>query len=346
MPQKQHKALFLESKYGEFKVKDRDTPKPGPGELLVRNEAVALNPVEWKIQTYGISIEDYPAILGYDIAGMVEEIGEGVSGYLKGDRVFFQGSVPPDRAGFQQYTIAVAEFTAKIPPNLSFDEAASVPSGLASAVIGLYTPKPHGPGNTPPFDTSARGIYAKKPLVVLGGSASVGQNVIQLAKLSGFSPIITTASSGNEVYLKSLGATHIIDRTIPLSNLSNEITKITTAPIELVYDAVASEETQQTGYDILADGGHLVMILSQKFKASSAKKTTFNFFGSWSDPQRRELGVALHGVLTGLLEQGLIKPNRVEVLPGGLNGVQLGLDKLKANQVSGGKLLIRPQETV
>ncbi|KAG6853810.1 hypothetical protein H0H87_008284, partial [Tephrocybe sp. NHM501043] len=70
------KALFLESKSGSCTVKERMVPKPGPGQLLVRVEAAALNPVDWKIQKWGLFIETYPAILGRDISGVVEELGE------------------------------------------------------------------------------------------------------------------------------------------------------------------------------------------------------------------------------------------------------------------------------
>ncbi|TFK81308.1 hypothetical protein K466DRAFT_502360, partial [Polyporus arcularius HHB13444] len=56
----QQKVLVLQAKQGEFALKTRDVPKPGPGDVLVKNVAVGLNPVEWKIQTWGILVEKYP----------------------------------------------------------------------------------------------------------------------------------------------------------------------------------------------------------------------------------------------------------------------------------------------
>ena len=82
-----HKALLLEKKFGGYAVGDIPTPKPGPGELLVKVHAAALNPVDWKIQKYGIFIETFPAILGSDVAGEVVELGTGVSSFKVGDRV-------------------------------------------------------------------------------------------------------------------------------------------------------------------------------------------------------------------------------------------------------------------
>ena len=81
------KALLLDAKFGKFVVNTIPVPKPGPGEILVKVKAAALNPVDWKVQKYGIFVEKYPAILGTDVAGDVEELGEGVTDFKKGDRV-------------------------------------------------------------------------------------------------------------------------------------------------------------------------------------------------------------------------------------------------------------------
>jgi NADPH:quinone reductase-like Zn-dependent oxidoreductase len=81
------KALILDAKLGNFTVGTAPVAKPGSGEILVKVKAAALNPVDWKVQKYGIVVEKFPAILGFDIAGDVEEIGEGVTELRKGDRV-------------------------------------------------------------------------------------------------------------------------------------------------------------------------------------------------------------------------------------------------------------------
>ena len=84
----QQKALFFQTpNNGDFVIGARDIPKPGPGQVLVKIHAAALNPVDWKIRESG-RIEKYPAILGLDAAGTVEEIGDGVDGFKNGDRVY------------------------------------------------------------------------------------------------------------------------------------------------------------------------------------------------------------------------------------------------------------------
>lgn len=80
-------ALFLEKPKGDFVVQSRDIPTPPAGEILIKIHATALNPVDWKIQKYAAFIKNYPAILGTDLAGEVETLGEGVTKFKKGDRM-------------------------------------------------------------------------------------------------------------------------------------------------------------------------------------------------------------------------------------------------------------------
>ena len=83
----QQKALFLQAKRGDFAVGTREVAKPGPGDILVKNTAVGINALEWKIQAFGIFVENYPAILGLDAAGVVEAVGEGVTQFAPGDKM-------------------------------------------------------------------------------------------------------------------------------------------------------------------------------------------------------------------------------------------------------------------
>lgn len=87
MSPKVQKALFVVSKGGEFAVQDTAVPSPGPGEILARVDATALNPVDWKIKYLYQDLIQYPGILGSDGAGVVVEIGDGVTGWKKGDKM-------------------------------------------------------------------------------------------------------------------------------------------------------------------------------------------------------------------------------------------------------------------
>ncbi|KAF8577407.1 GroES-like protein [Ramaria rubella] len=363
----EQKALLLVAKQGGFELGTCTIPQPGPDDILVKILATALNPIDWKIQKYGVFYDKFPAVVGTDAAGVVEQIGSNVTGFKKGDRVIihhplasvYQGLFTEDKATFREYSIVPAEIVAKIPDNISFDQAATVPLGLATAAIGLYNASSgeeitrggdefdyapygvHGAGLTAPWKPSGEGKYKGQGILIFGGSSSVGQYAIQLARLSGFSPIVTTASLHNTDLLKSLGATHVIDRK---ANVVAEAQKILTTPPNVVFDAIA-EDTQEQGWEVLAPNGTLILVLVPKdtLKDGESGKKRIAIFGNVN--VQREIGRGIYANLTEFLRSGKIKPNRVDVLPGGLAGIPAGLKRMEENKVSGVKLVARPHET-
>ncbi|KAJ3552136.1 hypothetical protein NM688_g4313 [Phlebia brevispora] len=352
IPTKQQ-ALVLPEKQGKFVVREVDVPKPGPGEVLVRAEAVALNPVDWIVQATGMFFTQYPAILGWEAAGTIVQLGEGVASVVVGDKVLHPGVIGDGNklSTFKQYNATPADLVAKIPANLSVDQAASIPLALDTAALGLYArPGERGGASLSPapWEAGGRGKYRGQPFVVLGGASSVGQYAIQLARLSGFSPIIATASLKNADYLKSLGATHVIDRYLPRDSAVAAVRDITKEPIFVAYDTISTEDTQQIGYEVLTSGGTLVNVTLNRFipkeKMTPDKRIT-DIFGSPFIPDRRELAVGLYRHITSLFSSGELKPNHVEVLPGGLAGIPAGLDKLQKGEISAVKLIVRPTET-
>ncbi|KAI1797058.1 GroES-like protein [Ganoderma leucocontextum] len=346
------KALTIPEKQGEWKLVEIPIYTPGPKELLVKVAATALNPVDWKIKEFGFFVENYPFIPGTDASGIVEEVGSQVTNVAKGDKILFQGFFANEKATFQQYTIVPADLAAKVPENITLDQAASVPLGLATVTLGLWGHHPDAKSVSlaAPWEEGGETKYAGKAFVVLGGASSVGQYAIQAARLSKFSPIIATASPHNTELLKSLGATHVLDRSLAPAALAAEVAKLTAGTsVDVVYDAISHADTQTLGYELLAPGGALVTTLAtdipeDKLKAGGDKKVV-NVFGSVHHPDNRDFGVELYSRLTELLRTGAIVPNTVEVVPGGLAGIAEGLEKLKENKVSGKKLIARPQET-
>ncbi|KAI0366166.1 GroES-like protein [Pilatotrama ljubarskyi] len=347
------KALVLPSKHGEWTVTELPIPDPGPKDVLVKILATALNPVDWKVQVYGFPVTDYPHVGGTDGAGIVEAVGQEVTTFVKGDRVLFQGYFENPKATFQQYAIVPAEIAAKIPDNISFDQAASVPLGLATAVVGFYNhraPESRSVKLTAPWEEGGTTKYAGQPIFIIGGASSVGQYAIQMAKLSGFSPIITSASPRNEQLLLSLGATHVLDRSLSTQAIQSELAKITQGkPIDLVFDTISVDDTQLLGYDVLAPGGNLLLVLNETIPAEKKKegdnKKVSMMLANVHIPECREIGIQLYSRLTEWLDKGIVVPNKAEVLPNGLAGIPEGLERLKNNKVSATKLVARPQET-
>ncbi|CAL1717234.1 unnamed protein product [Somion occarium] len=341
------RALILPQKHGKFIVETYPVEKPGTGELLVRIESVSLNPIDWIVQALGVLITDYPAILGLDSAGVVAAVGEGVTSFAVGDKVLNQGSLAPRQGTFKQYTYVTADSAAKIPANLNFDQAATVPLCLATAAVGLYA-QPGGGGGAgliPAWETEGRGKYAGQTIVIFGGATSVGQFVIQLAKLSGFSTIVTTVSPHNNTLVKSLGATHMFDRRLSSQEIFNEIRKIASDSVKIAYAIAGDPLIQDLAYDLVASGGTVVSVLPSQIpqeKLTPDKKfVTVN--GNFRTPEKRALGVSLYSRLPELLASGELKPTSVEVLPGGLYAIAEGLERMKKGEISGKKLVFIPR---
>ncbi|KAH7921596.1 GroES-like protein [Leucogyrophana mollusca] len=339
-------ALILLSKQGRLAVAPRGRPEPGPGEVLIKVQAAALNPSDAKIAKLGIFVEHYPAVLGSDGAGVVEEVGEGVTTFAVGDRIFCHGAFDDnDLATFQQYTVAVADFAAKIPRGISFDEASTIPLGIGTAAIGLYGTV-HGIGLVAPWEQGGQGKYARSPIMIFGGSGSVGNFVIQLAKLSGFSPIITTSNMRHSDFLRSIGATHVVDRYLSLSALRAAVGRITSAPINVVYDTISIRDTQKAAWDLLAPTGKLVLTLPSLIeKEAGDRREIVLTNGSPHRAPNRETGRELWANMERWVEEGHIVPNHVETLPHGLDGIIDGLERLYTGHVDGVKLVAHPQES-
>lgn len=190
---------------------------PGEGEIVVRNRAVAINPVDWAIATLpfiGPRVTPWlklPAVLGEDLAGEVAEVGPGVTRFKVGDRVVAfaaGGNENRHRASegaFQTYVVVLAHMAAPIPDSLSFEAASVLPLGLSTAACGLFQ-KDFLALQHPSAEAAPTG----KTLLVWGGATSVGCNAIQLAVAAGYE-VFATASPHNADYLTSLGASRVFD---------------------------------------------------------------------------------------------------------------------------------------
>lgn len=240
------------------------------------------------------------------------------------------------------------DFTAKIPDNLDYDDTATIPLAFDTASTGLYNDNKYGCGLTPPWELHGIGKYSATPIVILGGASAVGSFVIQLALLSGFAPVIATASLTHEEYLKSLGATHVFDRHGSASDLQAFVRTHTGFKygIKYVYDAISLPETQQVGWSLLGHKGHLVTTLPVLVKEEQGlERQAIRTFGSPYADENKELLKGSRGMISEWLEAGTLKPLNYEVLPNGLEGIIEGLERLKKGQVSGKKLVAHPQDT-
>ena len=136
--------------------------------------------------------------------------------------------------------------------------------------------------------------------------------------MSGFSPIITTASTHNEARLKSLGATHVLDRkAVSISSLAQAVKAITPEPIKVAFDAVSLQETQNAAYDVLSPGGKLVILrpLAVDEARRAQDKTIVSVYGNVHRADQRDVGVGLYAHLTDYLTSGEIKVRHGILVP-------------------------------
>ncbi|SDQ08833.1 zinc-binding alcohol dehydrogenase family protein [Microbacterium sp. cf332] len=206
-------AAWLASPRADLVVGPADMPVPGRGEILLRNRAVAVNPLDELKQWTGDLMYrwlSYPMILGEDVAGVVEAVGPGVTRFSAGDRVaayavgMERGRRHDAEGGFQQYTVVREDLAAPLPDDLAFADAVVLPLAVSTAATALF--QTENLGLVPP--TAAQ--PGTGVVLVWGGSTSVGMNAIQLAVAAGYR-VITTASARNADLLRGLGASDVFD---------------------------------------------------------------------------------------------------------------------------------------
>ncbi|KII83737.1 hypothetical protein PLICRDRAFT_46916 [Plicaturopsis crispa FD-325 SS-3] len=341
LPQKQKGVWFDPSgcSFREFDV----TP-PGPGEVLIKNVAVASNPKDWKYTRVWYDLVKWEGIEGNDVAGYVEAVGEGVTEFKKGDRVaaFTKMTQPhPKWGAYQQYSTAPLSTTFPLGARTAFEDAATLPLALGTAFIGLYRTLA-----IPPFitgDTKEKDKVKGKPILIYGASSSVGAYTVQLAKLSGLYVVGVAGSSAE--YARSLGADVVVDyRGKTPEQISAEITKAVEGhgALHLVYDAVSTQSTRLIELELLgkAGGGKLCSVLPwpEELKVPVGVEAVWTKCSATYE-EDTEFAAKMYRALSPLVDSGLFKPNRVRIIPGGLAGVPKGVEMLGREEVSGEKLV-------
>ncbi|MEU4995683.1 NADP-dependent oxidoreductase [Streptomyces sp. NPDC021622] len=167
-------------------------PEPGPGQLLVAVRAAGVNPVDWKLRAGkrrpGSPPATFPEVLGSEVAGVVERVGDGVEGFAVGDAVFGN----PVTGGYAEHTLLPVSIAAHKPAGLTFTEAAALPVAAATAYDGVRQ----------------LGLPAGATLLITGVGGGVGVAAAQLARHFGIR-VVGTASAGKKEFVESLGAIHV-----------------------------------------------------------------------------------------------------------------------------------------
>jgi len=342
---KTHRAVIVQAD-GTVKTEELPIPVAGENEILVKVSAIAVNPTDWKHARRSTSPG---TILGCDFAGIVVQVGPDPHVPVRiGDKVAasLRGGVDTERGGFAQYDKVYADLAWAIPEGTySFEEAATIGIPLYTSVIALYGPNSLGLPQPGDMNPPSPGTW----LFVYGGSSSVGQYAIQLAKLSGYK-VVTTASKRNHELVKSLGADLVFDYNDP--DVAKNIKLATNNSIHLAYDTISEDYTYPIILGSISEEKPARVSILHKPNPEFVEKRRdvqwletliYTAYGPAAntkndEEERATLSTFLWGKLPVLVRGGL-KPNVIKKFEGGLDNVETALDYLAQGKASGEKIV-------
>ncbi len=240
-------AMIIEETGGPevFRYAEIDTPRPGPGEVMVQVACAGVNPADWKnreghLARYRPYV--FPYIIGFDAAGVVAAVGTGVTGFQIGDRVFTPTNHGQGGQGsYAEYTLASEDRVARVPEGMGFAEAAALPVASLTAWQGL-------------FDRG--GLRAGQRALIHGGSGGLGSFAVQFARWAG-ARVAATCSTPNVDYLSGLGVERVID--YRQEDVNRSVNEWAPDGLDYLMDAVGVSSLPN-GLDLVRPGGTFVSI--------------------------------------------------------------------------------------
>ena len=270
-----------------LKYEDAPMPEPAAGEVLVKVRAAGVNPVDWKVRAgylKGFLNYGLPLIPGWDLSGVVESAGSGVTAWKKGDEVYSRPDISRNGA-YAEYIAVKATEVARKPKSLDHAKASAIPLAALTAWQALF---------------DAGGLQPGQRVLIHAAAGGVGTFAVQLAHWKG-AHVIGTASEKNHAFLKELGANETIDYgKVRFEDVVRDV--------DLVLDAMAGE-TRDRSWKVIKKGGILVTILGQP-SAEDAAKHGVRAAGVFVQPNQAELDQ-----ISGLVDSGKVKPIIEAVLP-------------------------------
>jgi NADPH:quinone reductase-like Zn-dependent oxidoreductase len=261
---------------------DRPLPSPGPGQLLISVRAAGVNPVDWKLRTGyrrpGAPPANLPAVLGNEVAGVVEQAGAGVEGFGAGDAVFGN----PVSGGYAEYTLLPVTTAAHKPAGLSFVDAAALPVAAATAYDGVRQ----------------LALPTGATLLVTGAGGGVGVAAVQIARHFGIT-VVGTAGAGKREFVESLGAVHVL----PGPGVAERVGAAAPDGIDAIYDLVGGADLEAVA-GLLADRSKLI--------SAADRETVARLGGS---PVERARTSAVLDEVARLVLDGTLQPYVTQTFP-------------------------------
>ena len=250
---------------------------------------------------------------------------------------------------YQPYTVAPARTTAKLADNVPLEEGATLPLAITTAFVGLFDKL----GLPEPSTDGRPGSGADKVnLLVWGASSSVGVYVTQLAKIAGFNIVAVAGAAKDAVQELGIDTHKIVDYRNDRSQVLRDLnTAAGNLPFTHAYDCISTKDTIDTIVELLSTapnrGGKVTTVLASVYDKDEANEKLFKETGISFDRtmcgsvhlDKQEFGQRWFQTVTQWVVQGKIKPNKVQLVEGGLDGIPAGLKLLEENKVSNRKLV-------
>lgn len=214
-----------------------ERPTPGPNQVLVRVRAAGLNPTDWKHRATGGFLGEPPFVLGWDVSGVVEEVGVGVAAFAPGDEVFGMLPYPYGHGSHAEYVLAPVRALTRKPASVDHTQAGALPLVSLTAWQALVEHAALRPGQR---------------VLIHAAAGGVGHVAVQIAKARG-AYVIGTASAGKHDFLRELGADEVVDyRETDFTEAVKDV--------DVVLDTLGGE-TSVRSLRVLRPGGVVVSIL-------------------------------------------------------------------------------------
>ncbi|TVT82883.1 zinc-dependent alcohol dehydrogenase family protein [Pseudomonas sp. H3(2019)] len=292
-------ALIVDSANAPLRLASIPKPMPEAGQVLVRIIASGLNPLDGKIRAgeAAHARQPLPAVLGMDLAGIVEALGAGVSDWQVGDQVYGMATgIGGQQGSLAQFAAVDTRLLARKPINLSMTEAAALPLVLITAWEGLLD--------------RAR-VQTDHKVLIQGGAGGVGHVAVQLARAFG-AEVFATGSARHQAIIESLGATFIDYRQQSVEQYVEQHTA--GEGFDIVYDTVGGETLDASFKAVRTYQGHVLSCLGWgqhslaplSFRAASYSGV-FTLLPLLTGRGRERHGQIL-GEAAKLIEAGLLKP--------------------------------------
>lgn len=270
----------------ELIYEDAQTPEIQPDDVLIRVKATSINPIDWKVREGARKdpARHFPIVLGWDVSGIIEKVGEKVKNFKVGDAVY--GRPDTSRNGtYAEYVAVRAGELAPKPQSLDHNQAAAIPLAGLTAWQGIFD---HGK------------LEAGQKILIHGAAGGVGTFAVQLARWKG-AYVIGTASGKNVDFLRKLGADEVID-------YEKEHFEEKLHDIDVVFDTIGGD-VQLNSLRVLKPGGILVSTVGIKDEAAvKAKGLQGIAYMAKSLPEQ------LHR-MAQLIDEGKLRPIIEKTLP-------------------------------